>query len=125
MAEESSRNNALSTEDLQAIIAGVPSSEILITGIAEHLRPQLEMITPRLAMHDHNTRQWDNQPPQHTTREHDASNSEQTNADQVTAQNSRGTQPGNGQAVQSTTVNNTTETVSSNRQGKIEFYGRD
>ena len=81
MVEESSRNIALSTEDLQAIIAGVASSEILITGIAEHLRPRLKMITTRLAMQDHNTRQRDNQPPQHTTREHDPGDSKQTNAD--------------------------------------------
>ena len=126
MAEESSRNIALSTEDLQAIIAGVASSEILITGIAEHLRPQLETITTRLAAtQDSNTRRQENQPPQHTNREHDAGNSEQTNMDQVATHNSSGTQPGYGQAVQSTAGNNSTETGSTTTQGKIEFYGRD
>ena len=125
MAEQSSWNIALSTKDLQAIIAGVASSKILTTGIAEHLRPQLEMITTWLATQDHSTRQRDNQPPQHTSQEYDAGNSEQTNADQITTQHFRGTQPGNEQAVQSTAGNNTTETISSTRQGKTEFYGKD
>ena len=126
MAEESSRNIVLSTEDLQAIIAGVALSEILITGIAEHLRPQLETINTRLAAtQDSNTRRQDNHPPQHTNREHDAGNSEQTNMDQVATHNSSGTQPGYRQAVQSTAGNNSTETGSATTQGKIEFYGRD
>ena len=81
------------------------------------------MITTRLAAtQDFNTRQRDNQPPQHTSRVHDAGNSKQTNTDQVTTQNSRGTQPGDRQAVQSTAGNNTTETGSSTRQGKIDMH---
>ena len=44
MAEENTQNLVLLTEDLQAIIIGVASSESLITGLANQLRPQLDSI---------------------------------------------------------------------------------
>ena len=49
MAEDNPQNLVLSTEDLQAIIVGVASSETLVTGIANHLRPRLESLNTHLA----------------------------------------------------------------------------
>ena len=44
MVDDTGRNLILSAKDLQAIIVGVASSDTLIAGIANHLRPQLDSL---------------------------------------------------------------------------------
>ena len=83
MAEKTPQNLVLSTEDLQAIIVGVASSKRLVTGIVNHLRPQLELLNSQLATQE-NTH---HQTPQQQTSQTNRPEQEEL------ASNSQGTQP--------------------------------